>query len=238
MMRFKTGLYSALLALASFPPLAADRIDSVTLGNTEVFRDYRLTERGSAILTLNAIVTETNNSLRGLKNSDRRRLKNLGQLIYQCKLMLYNPDRNQSKVSARDPVLISKNYSLFTGVDVPLAADERVGVQARALPAVDDNSLFTPALGGKQAAEATWETLGGNTKLNLKQFDVTLLDESDLIETSESIDFTIRFPVFQVKKPVNQWSYSFDLKDFKRAQQYIDQNCTPVRLVELINRSG
>ena len=237
-MKMTTGLFAALFALAFFPAPADDRIDSVTLGNTEVFRDYRVTDRGSAILTLNAVVTETNNSLRGLKNSDRRRLKNLGQLIYQCKLMLYNPDRGQSAVSAKDPVLISKNYSLFTGVDEPLAPDERVGIQARALPAVDVKSLFAPTFGGKQAAEATWQTLGGNAALNLKQFDINLLGETDLIETSESIDFTIRFPVFQVKKPVNQWNYSFDLKDFKRAQQYIDQNCTPVRLVELINRNG
>lgn len=237
-MKLSTVMLSSLFVVASFPALAADRIDSVKLGNTEVFRDFRLTERGSAILTLNAVVTETNNSLRGLKNSDRRRLKNLGQLIYQCKLMLYNPERDQSAVTAKNPVLISKNYSLFTGVDLPLTTDERVGIQARAFPAVDTDSLFTPTLGGNQAAEASWDTLGENAVLNLKQFDVNLLGESGLIETSESIDFTIRFPVFQVEKPVNQWNYSFDLKDFRRAQQYIDQNCTPVRLVELINRNG
>ena len=238
MMKLTTGLFSAVLTLSSLPALAADRIDSLALGNTEVFRDYQLTDRGTAILTLNAVVTETNNSLRGLKNSDRRRLQNLGQLIYQCKLMLYNPDRDQSTVTAKDPVLISKNYSLFTGVDLPLAADERVGIQARALPAVDAGSLFTPTLGGEQASEASWDTLGENAVLNLKQFDVNLLGESGLIEGSESIDFTIRFPVFQVKKPVNQWSYSFDLKDFRRAQRYIDQNCTPVKLVDLIKLNG
>ena len=137
-----------------------------------------------------------------------------------------------------EPILISKNFSLFTGVDVPLSTDELVGVRAQVLPVVDDDSLFTATLGSKQRQDALWETVGKNAALNLRQFDVNVLSETDLIKTSESIDFTIRFPVHQLDKPVNQWFYNFHLKDFKRALQYIDQNCTPVKLVELINKDS
>ena len=55
-----------------------------------------------------------------------------------------------------------------------------------------------------------------------------------MIASSESIDINIRFPVFQMEKPVNQWSYNFNLSDFQRAHRYIDENCTPMRLLELI----
>jgi len=237
-MKLTKRLICALSVITSFSAAAADEAGSVILGKAEVYRDYQLTEKGTAVLTLNAVVSETNNSLRGLKNSDQQRLKKLGQLIYQCKLMLYKAGEDASTPGVNDPFLISKNYSLFTGVDMPLAANERVGIRARALQSVDDDSLFTPTLGGKQSDASSWDTLGENSAINLRQLDVNLVDERDLIEGSESIDFTIRFPVFQVKKPVRQWSYHFELKDFKRARQYIDQNCTPVRLVELINRNG
>lgn len=237
-MKLSKILIFAWSVIASLPAGAADQAGSVILGKAEVFRDYQLTEKGTAILTLNAVVSETNDSLRGLKNSDQRRLKKLGQLIYQCKLMLYRAGEGTTVPGVNDPVLISKNYSLFTGVDMPLAANERVGIRARALHSVDNASLFTPDLGGKPSDESSWDTLGEDSAINLRQLDVNLLDEPDLIEGSESIDFTIRFPVFQVKKPVKQWSYHFELKDFKRARRYIDQNCTSVRLVELIDRNG
>ena len=237
-MKFINTLLSALLVFTISSVAAAEEVATMNLGNAEVIHDYHLTETGVATLTLNAVVTETNNSLRGLKNTDRRRLSKLGQLIYQCKLMLYQPDKSKLAADLKDPILISKNFSLFTGVDVPLAADELVGVRAQVLPTVDDASLFTATLGGKQKQDAVWETVGEDAAVNLRQFDVNVLSETNLIKTSESIDFTIRFPVFQLKKPVNQWIYNFNLKDFKRALTYIDENCTPVKLVDLINRNG
>lgn len=78
--------------------------------------------------------------------------------------------------------------------------------------------------------------MGENSEINLKQFNVNVLSETDLIETSESIDIIARFPVFQVEKPVSQWSYNFNLKDFKQAIQHIDENCTPIKFMALIKQ--
>lgn len=226
-------LTSGLAALTMSSVLAADEIKTVSIGDAEVYYDYRQNETGIAILTLIAQVAETNNSLRGLKNSDRRRLGKLGQLVYQCKLMLHRSGKNDPVADAKQPFLISRNYSLFTGVDLSLATNERVGIQAQALQAVDDESLFTPALGEGDTHKGMWETVGEGSAVNLKQLNVNVLNESDLIEAAESIDIVVRFPVFQLKKPVSQWSYNFMLKDFKKAIQHIDQNCTSARLLQL-----
>lgn len=232
-MKLITTLLSTLLVLTISSVFAADEVSTVNIGNAEVSYNYHLTDTGVAILALIALVPETNNSLRGLKNTDPRRLGKLGQLIYQCKLMLYKPDKSNRGVGAKDPVLISKSYSLFTGVNLQLAADERVGIQAQVLQAVDDDSLFTTSLGEKGMHKRIWETLGEDTAINLKQFNINVLDETDLIETSENIDIVVRFPVFQLEQPVSQWSYNFDLKDFKQAIRHVDENCTSVRLVQL-----
>jgi hypothetical protein len=231
-------LIASLLVLTVTSAVAADEAKTASFGDAEVAYSYQSTETGMAILTLVALVSETNNSLRGLKNNDRRRLSKLGQLIYQCKLMLYKPPDSSGGVNANTPILTSTNYSLFTGVDLPLDADERVGVQAQALQSVDESSLFTASLGNSDTYEGLWETLGGGEVINLKQFNVNLLTESDVIKSAESIDIKVRFPVYQVEKPVYQWSYSFNLKDFKRAVQHAEENCTPARLMELLNQSG
>lgn len=232
-MKLITTLLSTLLVLTISSAFAADEVSTVNLGNAEVSYNYQLTDTGVAILSLIALVPETNNSLRGLKNTDRRRLGKLGQLIYQCKLMLYKPDKSNRSVGAKDPILISKSFSLFTGVNLQLTADERVGIQAQVLQAVDDDSLFTTSLGERGMHKRMWETLGEDTAINLKQFNINVLDATDLIEASESIDIVVRFPVFQLEQPVSQWSYNFDLKDFKQAVRHVDENCTAVRLVEL-----
>ncbi len=205
-------------------------------GDAQVVYDYAVTDRGLATLTLIALVDETNNSLRGLKNSDPRRLSKLGQLIYQCKLMLYKSDEQGDKQSTRDPFLISKNYSLFTGVNLSLASNERIGIQALALREVDEGSLFSASLGDPNSAQRVWESAADGGVTSLRQFDVNVLKETDLIETSEAIDLVVRFPVFQMEKPVSQWSYSFDLKDFKRAVRHTDENCTPGTLLQLVDR--
>ena len=235
-MKLINTLISTLFVLTISSVFAADEVKTVKIGDSEVFYDYQPIETGGAILTLIGQVSETNNSLRGLKNTDRRRLSKLGQLIYQCKLMLYKPDKGDGTIDAKSPVLISKNYSLFTGVDLPLGADERVGIQAQALQAVDDDSLFTPTLGDRDTLKKLWETVSDGSAINLKQFNVNVLQDTDLIETSESTDIIVRFPVFQVEKPVSQWSYNFNLKDFKQAIQHIDENCTSVKLIELIKQ--
>lgn len=231
MKRLKT-LAPVLTALAMTFAAGAAEVKTVDIGGVEVLYDYRQNETGIAILTLIAQVAETNNSLRGLKNTDRRRLGKLGQLIYQCKLMQYKAGKSDPAGDAGQPFLVSKNYSLFTGVELSLEANERVGIQARALQAVDDESLFSPSLGKGDAHKGMWETTAQGSAINLKQLNVNVFSESDLLQTSESIDIVVRFPVFQLKKPVSQWSYNFALKDFKQAIRHIDENCTSARLLE------
>lgn len=234
-MKLTNTLIFLLFVLALSPVFAAEEVKTLNIGSAKVSYNYQPTDTGVATLTLVALVSETNNSLRGLKNADQRRLSKLGQLIYQCKLMLYKTDKSSRAIDAKAPILISKNYSLFTGVDLLLAADERVSIQAEALQTVDEASLFSPALGDGNTFSKKWETMGGGSATNLKQFNINVLSETDLISTAESIDIVARFPIFQLEKPVSQWSYNFNLKDFKQAIRHIDKNCTPTRFVELIN---
>ncbi len=237
-MKLINTLMSAFFVLAMASAFAADDVKTAGFGNAEVAHDYQSTETGVSILTLIALVSETNNSLRGLKNTDRRRLAKLGQLVYQCKLMLYRPAKGEATPDAKAPVLISRNYSLFTGVDLLLGVDERLGIQAQALKPVDDASLFTASLGGEETLRGMWEILGEGTQVDLKQFNINLVKESDFIQSAESIDIAVRFPVFQLEKPVYQWHYNFDLKDFNRAVKHVDKNCTPARLRELVKQSS
>ncbi len=237
-MKLINTLMSAFFVVAMSSALAADEVKTASFGNAEVAYDYQSTETGVSILTLIALVSETNNSLRGLKNTDRRRLARLGQLVYQCKLMLYRPTQSDAALDAKAPILISRNYSLFTGVDLRLGVDERVGILAQALKAVDDDSLFTASLGDEETVKGMWEIVGEGAEVDLKQFNINLVKESDLIQSAESIDINVRFPVFQLEKPVYQWNYNFSLKDFNKAVQYVDQNCTPARLRELVKQSS
>lgn len=216
----------------------ADEIKTIAVGDAEIVYDFQPTETGVAILTLAGLVTENNDTLRGLKNSDPRRLSKLGQLIYQCKLMIYASDGAAGGVAAKAPVLISKNYSLFTGVDQPLANDERVGVQVEVLRVIDDASLFSDSLGKQQTQAGVWETVGDGSTIDLRQFNVNALQEGELIETSESVEIKVRFPVFQLDKPVSQWNYNFSLKDFKQAVRMIDDDCTPAKFTDLIEQRG
>ncbi len=233
-MKLASSLISALVVLTVFSVTAAEEFPMPDLGDAEIAYDYQLTDSGLATLTLVAQVDETNDSLRGLRNTDRRRLSKLGQLLYQCKLMLYRPKQNTATGTSKEPVLISKNYNLYTGVDLPLSADERVGIQAQALLAVDENSLFSTKLGDGGGIRSGWDTIGEDSAINLKQLDVNLLHQGDLIESAESVDIVVRFPVFQMEKPVSQWRYHFNLKDFRQAIRHIDENCTSTRLIELI----
>ncbi len=228
-------LISTLFVLTLSSGFAADRVKTTRFGTAEVSSNYHTTDTGVAILTLVAQVAETNNSLRGLKNADQRRLSKLGQLVYQCKLMLYQSDKNSQLVDAKAPGLIARNYSLFTGVDLPLAAEERIGIQVQALQTVDAGSLFNATLGNTKELKTKWETLDEGSTINLNQFDVNVLNETDLIKTSESIEIAARFPIFQMEKPVTQWRYHFNLKDFKRAVQHVDENCTADRFKAMIN---
>jgi hypothetical protein len=234
-MKLTNTLISTLFVLSISPVFAAEEVKTLSIGTAKISYNYQPTDTGVATLTLVALVSETNNSLRGLKNVDQRRLSKLGQLIYQCKLMLYEADQGNRTFDVKAPMLISKNYSLFTGVDLPLAADERVGIQAEALQTVDEDSLFSPTLGDGETLKKKWETMGEDSTINLKQFQINVLHETDFIETAESIDIVARFPIFQLEKPVSRWSYNFNLRDFKQAIQHIDENCTPTRFVELIN---
>ena len=179
--------------------VAADEIKTVTIGDVVVVFYYQSVGKELVTLTLNALVSETNDSLRELKNTDRCRLSKLGELIYQCKLLLYKSDKSNSSVDVKAPILISRNYSLFTGVDLPLGADELVGIRAQTLQAVDDDSLFRPTLGDMDIHKNLWEGLGTGTAINLKQVYVNVLQETNVINSAESIDIMIRFPVFHLE---------------------------------------
>ena len=230
-------LLLAIVGVMVLPAEAAE-VKSVSIGNTNVFYQYETTESDVAILTLNALVSETNNSLRGLKNTDRQRLGKLGQLIYQCKLMLYKPAEGSDAVDTDGPMLISKNYSLYSGVNQRLAPDERMGIRIEALRDVDEASLFSTSLGGSEPLAARWDVPAVAGAVELRQFDVNLLQQADIVATSESLDIVVRFPVFQLEKPVREWSYNFDLRDFRQAVRHIDENCTPTRMTELIEQKG
>ncbi len=216
----------------------ANEIRSIKIGNAEVVYDFEATETDTATLTLNALVKETNNSLRRLKNTDPRRPSELGQLIYQCKLMLYKPANASDPISVSDPALISKNFSIYSGANIILAANERMGIRVQALLEVDDASLFTASLGSSEPQMRLWGTTGEGDVVDLRQFAVNILQESDVIANSESLDITVRFPVFQLDKPVREWIYNFDITDFKQAVRHIDEHCTPASLVDLIKQNG
>jgi hypothetical protein len=235
-MKLINTLISTLFVLTFSSVFAADTVETTNIGNAEVSSYYQLTDTGVAILTLVARVSETNNALRGLKNLDQRRLSKLGQLTYQCKLMLYKSDKNNQSFDEKDLNLTSRNFSLFTGVDLPLAADERLGIQVEALQTMADSSLFTANLGNQNSLRKERETVDDGSNINLEQFDINVLNETDLIETSESIEIVARFPIFQLEKPVSQWRYNFNLKDFKQAVAHIDENCTPIKFIALINQ--
>ena len=227
-----TGFFVLTLSFAAL----ADEIKIVNFGDAMVVYDYQPAGEEAVTLTLSALVAETNDSLRGLKNTDRRRLAKLGELIYQCKILLYKSAKGNPVVDLGSPILISQNYSLFTGVDLPLAVDERVGIQAQTLQSVDVDSLFGPTLGGQDIHKNFWEDLDAGTATNLRQVNVNVLSENDAISGAENIDIMIRFPVYQVEKPVSQWSYNFNLKNFRRAVQHANENCTPDRFIALLNQ--
>jgi len=237
-MNFINAVISAFFVLMIAFPATAAEIKTINIGSAMVVYDYQLSEEGGVTLTLNAQVPETINSLRGLKNKDQRRLSKLGELIYQCKLLLYKPRKADGSVDEETPILVSQNYSLFTGVDMQLAANERVGIQAQTMQIIDDNSLFSPTLGGKDTHKEVWENSIAGVAMNLKQLNVNALSETDVIKTAESLDIIVRFPVFQLDRPVSRWSYNFNLKDFRQAVQHTNDNCTSARFIELINQTS
>ena len=225
------------LALAISLPAAAEEVKTVEFGAAKVIYDYQPAREGVATLSLNAVISENNDSLRGLKNTDRRRLGKLGQLIYQCKLLLYRPESGSGD-SAGVPMLISRNYSLYTGVDLKLSEGERLGIRVRSLPRVDSDSLFAPSLGGEDSQQEVWEDVGGGSPVDLMQININALLENDFLDNADNIDILLRFPIFQVERPVRQWSYNFDLQDFRRAVEHADDNCTPERLSDLIEKNS
>lgn len=226
------------LALAVSLAAGAEEVKSVEFDSATVIYDYRPAREGVATLSLNALVSETNNSLRGLRNSDRRRLSKLGQLIYQCKLLLYAPQNGKRDTGAETPMLVSRNYSLFTGVNLTLAAGERLGIKVVSSQPVDEVSLFTPTLGGGANRKEVWENIGDGSAIELRQVNVNALIETDLVGSADNIDIILRFPIFQLQQPVRQWTYNFDLADFERAVRHADENCTYDRLVQLIDQNS
>ncbi len=231
-MKFTITLICTLLFFITSSVVIADAVKTFKVGDAEVSYRYKATDTGIKVLSLTALISETNNALRGLKNTDQRRLGELGQLVYQCRLMLYKPSKNADIVNSNNPILVSKNYSLFTGVDINLPADERLGIRVQALKEFNDSSLFTKTLGNRNPQKEFWETVNEGSAINLTQFSISTLKEPGIVETSESIDILVRFPIFQLQKPVHQWSYNFYLRDFKQAVRHADKNCTAAKLLE------
>ena len=231
------SILCCLFAALSFA-VRADEVKTVDFGAASVVYDYQVSREGVATLSLNALVSETNDSLRGLKNSDPRRLGKLGQLIYQCKLLLYEADKSDDGDDEITPILVSRNYSLFTGVGLSLADGERLGIKVRSLQSVDADSLFTPALGGNEIQKELWQDVGAGPGFNLRQINVNVLMDSDVIRGAENIEIVLRFPIFQLQKSVHQWSYSFNLIDFNQAARHANENCTPERFAELIPKDS
>lgn len=237
-MKQLTGSIAACLALVLAQAGLASEIKTVNYGSATVVYDYQLAGEEVATLSLNALITETNDSLRALKNTDRRRLGKLGQLIYQCKLLLRTSEKIDTTARANTPMLISRNYSLYTDVDLPLDEGERVGIKVRSLQPVDGDSLFSPTLGQESVQKEFWENLDEGEATNLKQLSVNVLKENDVIDTAENIDIILRFPIFQMDKTARQWSYNFNLRDFREAVRHADENCTLETIAGLIERKG
>jgi hypothetical protein len=143
-MKFIGILISGFFVLTIAFIATADEIKTVKIGDAVVVYNYQSVGDNGVTLTLNALVTETNDSLRGLKNTDQRRLRKLGELIYQCKLLLYRSSKDDRIVDANSPILISRNYSLFTGVDLSLTANERVGRLGRCKPSMKTACSLLP----------------------------------------------------------------------------------------------
>ena len=61
---------------------------------------------------------------------------------------------------------------------------------------------------------------------------------ADVINISDSIDIILRFPIFQMQESVHQWSYNFNLVDFRQAVRHVDENCTLETLAGLIDRNS
>ena len=234
-MKMMGVLISSFVVLTNSIVFAANEYKTVKIGDSEVIFNYKPLEEGVATLIVTSLVYENNDTLRGIKNTDQRRLRKLGQLIYQCRLLLYKPDKSDNIVNSKDPIMISKNYSLITDVDLKLSTHERVGIQVQSLQVVDEKSLFTPTLGTLDIQQEFQDYVGEGYSVNLKHLSLNILQETGLLKTAESVDINVRFPIFQLEKPVHKWSYSFNVKDFKRAIEYTDENCTPAKFMELIN---
>lgn len=237
-MKLVTGPIVACFILSLAPLIHAGEVKTVNYGEATVIYDYQLAGEEVATLSVNALVSETNDSLRALKNTDRRRLGKLGQLIYQCKLLLRTSADAATAARPNTPMLISRNFSLYTDVDLALDEGERVGIKVRSLQPVDGDSLFGPTLGQGQLQKEFWSDIDEGAAINLRQLNVNLLKESDVISTAENIDIILRFPIFQVQKTAQQWSYNFNLRDFREAVRHADENCTLETLAGLINRKG
>ena len=216
----------------------AQEVKTLRFGTTEVSVGYETTKYGSTIFTMIAQLPETNDLRRGLKNTDQRRLSKLGQLVYQCKLLVPSADMDSSSLTANNPALTARNFSLYTGVDLLIGEAQQVGIQAKSLQVPGANSLFNVRLDKVVPQQTRWETVGEGNALNLKQFDLGSVIESDLIESSESVEITARFPIFQMEEPANEWRYHFDLVEFKKAVGYIDENCKASAFSDLLGRES
>ena len=222
-----------ILIMASFS-LHANQYKSLTFGAAEVIYDFKPLEKDFATLTITASINENNDSYRNTKNSDLRRLGKLGQLIYQCKLLLYQTDPVVRQDSKETPLVISKYFSLLTNVDQRLPEDHSVGIDVHTLAAFDSASLFSPSFGTPQQDNNFSDTVKQGSIRNLKRINLDVLSQKDQLKDVESLYLDIRFPVFQLNQPVNQWSYSFNIQEFQKAISHTDEHCSLETILGLI----
>ena len=62
--------------------------------------------------------------------------------------------------------------------------------------------------------------------------------DRDVIDSAENIEIVLRFPILQMHKSVHQWSYNFNLEDFKQAVRHVDENCRPETFLGLMKNEG
>lgn len=234
-MSIKGKLIIGLIGFSVWMGVEADEFKTLAIGNAEVVYDFQPLEKGSATLTITASITENNDLYRNKKNKDSRRLSKLGQLIYQCKIMLYQPVQVEMVSSPDTPILISSNYSLLTNVNFQLNTNDSVGINVYTLDVIDEKSLFTPTLGNSRHKNFFRDRIKIESVTNIERLNLDIFSKYNILKNAESVYIDIRFPIFQLNKTVNEWGYSFNVLDFKKAIQHTNENCSQKNIMNLMN---
>lgn len=214
-----------------------DVIKSTNIGEVEITYSYEPLDEGRVSFSITSVLDEYDSPFRSILNKDQRRLSKIGQLIYQCKLMLYNTGVSQVITNDTDSVLVSRYFALLTNVDMELGKKDIVGVHVYAADEIaGKKNRPSPTVGIQEYLSADQGLIGQARALNLKKLNIDSLIQADIIGKADILNIDLRFPVFQLKKPVKKWTYEFELKNFKKAITHTDEQCTPQNLMGLIDK--